>query len=66
MNKYENTLVQILNGLGDYTLHTIEVDYEPIYVLSIATDFDEIVIKLDEDAYNTLVQLDKDINGREG
>lgn len=66
MNKYENALVEILNGLGNYNLHTIEWDDEPRYLLSIPADFDEdIEIRLSEETYNTLVQLDKDINGKE-
>lgn len=66
MNKYENALVEILNGLGNYNLHTIEVDDEPRYLLSIPADFDkDREIRLSEETYNTLVQLDKDINGKE-
>jgi hypothetical protein len=66
MNKYENALVEILNGLGNYNLHTIFYDDEPRYLLSIPADFDEdIEIRLSEETYNTLIQLDKDINGKE-
>ena len=66
MDKYENALVEILNGLGRYDLYPIEVDYEPRYILSIPADFDETIeIELSEEAYNTLVQLDKEINGEE-
>ena len=66
MDKYENALVEILNGLGRYDLYPIEVDYEPRYILSIPADFDETIeIELSEEAYNTLVQLDKEMNGEE-
>ena len=64
MDKYENALTEILNGLVRYDLYHIEVDYEPRYILSISTDFDDdIVIPLSEEVYNTLVQLDKEIKG---
>lgn len=70
MNKYENALVEILNGLGKYDLYPIEVKecvgYTTRYILSIPADFDEsIEIRLSEETYNLLVQLDKDINGKE-
>ena len=66
MNKYENALVEILNGLGRYDLYPIEVDYEPRYILYIHTDFDDdMEIVLSEEAYNTLIQLDKQIKDKE-
>lgn len=68
MDKYENALIEILNGLGNgnYNLYPIEVDWEPRYILSIPTDFDDdIAITVSEETYNTLIQLDKDINGKE-
>ena len=68
MDKYENALIEILNGLGNgnYNLYPIEVDFEPKYILSISTDVDDdIAITVSEETYNLLVQLDKDINGKE-
>ena len=70
MNKYKDALVEILNGLSDYDLYTIEVKecvgYIKKYILYIPADFDEgIEIKLSEEVYNTLVQLDKEINDKE-
>lgn len=74
MNKYENALVEILNGLGNgnYNLYPIEVKgtvgYKTKYILSITTDYDEamdIKIELSEESYNLLLELDKQINGKE-
>ena len=42
MNKYENALVEILNGLGNYSLFPIEVKetvgYRTKYILSIPAE----------------------------
>lgn len=71
MNKYENALIEILNGLGNgnYDLYTIEVKdvfYKPRYILSISTNFDEdVAITVSEETYNLLLELDKQINGKE-
>ena len=70
MNKYENALIEILNGLGNYNLFPIEVKeyvgYKTKYILSIPADFDETIeIELSEESYNLLLELDKQINGKE-
>lgn len=70
MCKYENALVEILNGLGNYSLFPIEVKetvgYRTKYILSIPADFDEgIEIEISKEAYEVLVELDKQINGKE-
>ncbi len=63
MNKYENALIEILNGLGNYGLYPIEVNWETEYRLYIFDD--DLEIKVSEETYNLLVQLDKDIKGEE-
>ena len=75
MNKYENALIEILNGLNSdvypyYNLYPIEVKecvgYGTRYILNIHTGYDqETEIVISEETYNLLVQLDKDINGKE-
>lgn len=66
MCKYENALVEILNGLGRYDLFPIEAKNEPKYILYISTDFDDdIEIEISKEVYEVLVQLDEEINGKE-
>ena len=63
MNRYENALVEILNGLCDYKLYAIELKNRTKYILFVYADFDEdIEIELSEETYNLLVELDKQIN----
>lgn len=69
MDKYKNALVEILNSLGNYKFYTTEVKvyigYETKYILYIPADFDEgREVELSEEAYNLLVALDKEINGK--
>ncbi len=67
MNKYENALVEILNGSSDYALYPIEAKNETKYILFIPSDTfydDGKEIEVSEETYNLLVELDKDIKGK--
>ena len=70
MNKYENALIEILNGLGNnYDLYTIEVKecvgYRTKYMLCIYTFDDDRTIEVSKEAYEVLVELNKQIKDKE-
>jgi len=69
MNKYENALIEILNGLGNnYDLYPIEVKNETKYILFIPYDTfynQGKEIEVSEEAYNLLLELDKQIKDKE-
>lgn len=68
MNKYENALVEILKGFDNYDLYPIEVKNETKYILFIPYDTfynQGKEIEVSEEAYEVLVELNKQIKDKE-